>query len=366
MGAVVTDKARAAMTGCPMNLRAPCIALLLTTPLLSREKTDLIIMNNGDHVTGEIKGLDAGVLYVSLDYVNGTVSFYWSKVARLDSNQLFIVKTQDGSVYKGTLNTAEAPEGRPVRIEIAEKPDDKLLIDRSHMIQMSETSENFWKRFSGEISFGTIYSKGNHSTQYNLASGTEYLRERWSAEASYSSNLSSSSGATASTRNQLNLSGTHLLHWNNYFYSGFASFRQSSEQGISLQTGLGGGIGRYLKNTNNATISVLGGLGWQSTNYTPATVIPSTQKVTAAMIAAEVKFFRFSKTNLSLTATVFPALSEPGRVYFNTNASYYVKLFSNLSWNVSFYGNWDNQPPSHLSGSDYGSSSGLTWTFGLK
>jgi len=22
-----------------------------------------------------------------------------------------------------------------------------------------------------------------------------------------------------------------------------------------------------------------------------------------------------------------------------------VKLFSNLKWNVSFYGNWDNQPP---------------------
>jgi hypothetical protein len=41
-----------------------------------------------------------------------------------------------------------------------------------------------------------------------------------------------------------------------------------------------------------------------------------------------------------------------------------VKLFSNLKWNVSFYGNWDNQPPANFSGSDYGSSSGLSWTFG--
>jgi len=33
---------------------------------------------------------------------------------------------------------------------------------------------------------------------------------------------------------------------------------------------------------------------------------------------------------------------------------------------VSFYGNWDNQPPPGFSGSDYGSSSGLSWTFGLR
>jgi len=82
------------------------------------------------------------------------------------------------------------------------------------------------------------------------------------------------------------------------------------------------------------------------------------------VIAANAKFFKFSKTNLDISATVLPALSQPGRVHFNTNATYYVKLFSNLKWNVSFYGNWDNQPPPNFSGSDYGSSSGLSWTFG--
>ena len=59
-----------------------------------------------------------------------------------------------------------------------------------------------------------------------------------------------------------------------------------------------------------------------------------------------------------------PGISEPGRIRANTNASYYIKLFSDLSWNFSFYGNWDNQPPPTLSGSDYGTSSGLSWTFG--
>ena len=56
--------------------------------------------------------------------------------------------------------------------------------------------------------------------------------------------------------------------------------------------------------------------------------------------------------------------SEPGRVFFTTNASYYIKITGNLSWNISFYGNWDNRPPGNLPGSNYGTSSGLAWTFG--
>jgi hypothetical protein len=154
------------------------------------------------------------------------------------------------------------------------------------------------------------------------------------------------------------------LRWDNYFYAGLGNFLQSSVQGIRLQTTLGGGIGRYLKNTNNATISVLGGLAWQSTVYDPSITPLGQQNLGAAVIAAEVKLFKFSKTNLNISAALLPALSQPGRVHFNTNASYYVKLFSNLKWNISFYGNWDNQPPSDFSGSDYGSSSGLSWTFG--
>lgn len=159
-------------------------ALIFTAPLFAREKTDVLVMKNGDRMTCQIKGLDSGVLYVSFDYIDGTTSVEWSKVARLESNQLFIVKTEDGSVYTGKLSTAETPVGRPVKIQIAEIPE-------------AEKAEN-----------------------------------------------------------------------------------------------------------------------------------------EAALIAAEVSAFRFNKTNLNLTATLSPALSVPGRFRFNTNASYYIKLFSNLSWNV--------------------------------
>jgi putative salt-induced outer membrane protein YdiY len=351
-------------------LRARCIlsvlAFFLSLPLLGRENSDVIVMKNGDRMTGQVKGLDAGVLYVSLPYVVQTFSLDWSQVARLESKQLFIVKTADGSVYRGTLNTAETEGGRPVKIEVVETPENQFAIDEMQIVQMAETSDKFWQRFNGAVNLGVTYTKGNETVQYTLGSETEYLRERWSAHVNWSSALSTSSGATASTRNEITAMGQHLLPWNNYFYAGLADFLQSSVQGIQLQTTVGGGIGRYFKNTNRAAISLLGGFAWQNTRYNQSTVGAGTQSLAAGLVAAQVKLFRFNKTNLNVGALLLPALSEPGRVKFNLNSTYYVKITGNLSWNVSFYGNWDNQPPPHFQGSDYGTSSGLSWTFGIK
>jgi len=354
--------------GSAMTLRAVVLsfALLLTVPLFAREKTDVIVMKNGDRWTCEIKELNAGVLSVGLDYVDGTVSVQWSKVARLESNQLFLVRTQNGLVYTGKLATAVNPSSQPVQINIAEAGQETMMIDRSQIVRMEQGSDRFWRRFDGDINFGIGYSKGNQTTQYNLGTVAEYPREHWAAQATFNSNLSSSSGTATSTRNQLELQSYHLLP-DNYFYKGIGEFLQSSVQGIRLQTTLGGGIGHFIKYTNHMTMSVLGGVAWQNTDYKQSGAVPQgTENTAAALFGAELRVFRFKKTKLDVTAMLLPALSDPGHVVYDTNATYYLKLFSNLSWNASFYGNWNNRPPPTFAGSNYGTSSGLSWTFGNK
>jgi len=342
------------------------LVLAFSLPLFARESTDVVVMKNGDRLTGEIKGLDGGVLYVSMSYILGTSSIDWLQIVHVESKQLFIVKTAAGSVYRGTLETVATEGGGPVKIEVVETPGKQTEISQEQIVQISETSDKFWQRFNGAVNFGVTYSKGNETVQYTLGSEAVYLRQRWSAGVNWTSSLSTSSGVTAATRNEITATGRHLLPWNNYFYAGLADFLQSSVQGIGLQTSVGAGIGRYLKNSNRSTISVLGGLAWQRTQYSQSTVGAPTQNLAAALVAGEVKLFRFNKTNFDITGILFPVLNSSGRVKFNTNATYYIKVTGNLSWNVSFYGNWDNQPPPHFVGSDYGTSSGLRWTFGMK
>jgi hypothetical protein len=340
--------------------------LFFASALAARDKTDVMVMKNGDRMTCELKGLDAGVLYVSFDYIAGTSSVDWSKVARLESKQLFVVKTQDGSVYTGTLNTPEAPPGRPVSIQVVGTSQPRTDVEKSQIVEMVATSNRFWQRFHGVISYGTIYSKGNQSAQYNLDSQVAYVQERWTAGVSFDSSLSSSTGANTSARNSVTANVLHLLPRNHWFYSGLANFLQSSEQGITLQSTFGGGVGRYLYDTHRASIAVLAGGAWQRTSYEQSLASLGSQNLAAAMIYSDIQFFKFSKTSLDASASFLPAVTDPGRLRFNAKAKYYVKLIGDLKWNISFYGNWDTRPPSGLSGSDYGTSSGLSWVFGLK
>lgn len=337
-------------------------ALLLATPLLAGEKTDVLVMKNGDHLTCEIKQLNAGVLYVSLDYAAGTIAVDWKEVDRVESKNLFHVTTEDGSKYTGTLATAATRGGQPVKIEVVEAPQQKLALDRSRIVAIDKTSQSFWGRFNGAINAGITYSKGNQSTQFSLGSEVDYPRERWEAHASFDSTLSASSGTRDSTRNEFIFTGLRYMRWKNWYYAGIGDFLQSSELGIQLQTTAGGGIGHFIKNTNRVKFSVLGGAAWQSTNYTSTLI--ERQNLATAMVATRLKVFVFDKTNLDLAAFLFPAISDAGHVRLNTRATYFVKIFGDLSWNVSFYDNWDNRPLSGFSSNDYGTTSGLSWTFG--
>jgi putative salt-induced outer membrane protein YdiY len=343
-----------------------CCMLLLPNALFARKATDVIVMKNGDRITGEIKTLGAGALTVRVEYIDGAISLDWARVAYLESNYLFVIKTQDGSSYEGKLLTPQRSADQPMQLKITKYTGETVEVERSQIVVLNQTSDQFHERFNGSVGLGIMYSKGNQATQYSLNSDVEYLRQRWAASANLNSTLSSNSGATVSTRNQWGVSSYHYLPWQNYFYEGLGNFLQSSVQGITLQTTLGGGIGHFFKNTNNTTIAILGGVGWQGTDYTPSADVKGTQSLATGLFAGQVELFKFKKSNFDALVTIFPNFSDPGRVRLNLDASYFLKIFQNLSLNVSFYGNWDNQPPSGLPGSDYGTSSGLRWTFGAK
>jgi len=349
-----------------MNLRGIVLSamMLASWPLTAREKTDVLIMKNGDRLTCEIKSLSADVIYISLDYALGTVSINWFEVDHLESKQLFVIRTQDGEVYSGTLSMPKRDSARPVSIEVINEPGEKLELERDQIAKMDQSFENWWHRFNGSVGLGAIYNKGNQSTQYELSTDVNYPRERWSASVAYNSTLSSNKGVSVSSRNQIDASAQHLLPWNNWYYTGLASFLQSSEQGINLQSTLGGGVGRYLKNTNHTSISVAGGFAFQRINYQQNILVAPAQDVASGWLSTQAKLFQFDRTNLTVVASLLPALSDPGRVHFNLNTSYYIKIWENFRFNITFYGSWDSQPPPGFAGSDYGTSTGLNWSFG--
>jgi hypothetical protein len=341
--------------------------LLLAASLFARQHSDVIVLQNGDRITGEIKGLASGIVRIDLDYVDGALAVNWAKVVRVESPQLFIIQTQDGTVYTGSLLTiGDSSTSRMLTIKVDDAGQTQVGIDRSMVVRMDETSENIFRPLSGAVDLGVVYTKGNNATQYNLGAELEYRRERWGLESSLSSNLSANSGSKTATYNEVNLAAYRLLPWKNYYYSAFGGFLQSSAQGIDLRRRGGIGAGRYFKNTNRVRMSMLLGPVWQHVNYRTVIVPVASQQIYGAAILTNLNIFLFKKTNLTLRSTVAPALSESGRLFADTDLSYYWKIFGDLSWNVSFYGNWDTRPPPTFAGTDYGYSSGIKWTFGYR
>lgn len=340
-------------------------AVLAVIPLDAREKSDVIVMKNQDKITCEVKSLSSNTLYISVDYVPNNISVDWTKVDHIESKQIFRVKTQGGEVYTGTLSTPKTPAQRPVEIEVLTDPNQKpITLERRRVVTIYQTSNNFWQRWNGQLGSGFSYTKGNQSSQYNLNSGIGYGEERWSAGANYYSNLSSSAGSSVSTRNQLSLQAQRLLSRNNWYIAGLVGFLQSSVQDIQLQDTFGGGIGRNIVNRGNVFFTAYAGFAWQDIDYHEAVLHAATQHVTVGLLGTQLKLFRFDRTTLAISGNVLPAISDPGRVQFTLNTSYYVKLWGQLNWNVTFYGNWDNRPPPGFAHSDYGTSSGLSISFG--
>ena len=323
-------------------------------------------MKNGDRLTGEIKSLSNGVLFIRVTYAKGILDIQWSRVAKIESDHLFLVRTEEGKIFTGKLSTSSAIEASPIVVQIVQDAQVKAEVDQSHLVSMTQTSEGFWHRLDGSVNSGILYAKGNESIQYNLSSQVAYNRDRWSAQSNYNSTLASSNGASRSTRNKFDLSSLRRFPSSNWFYAGNASFLQSSVQEIHLETTLGTGVGRYVKNTNHVSFYLLGGLGWQNTAYTGSAANRAIPNTALSFGSADLKAFKFKKTTLDLTATVLPAISDLGRVHINTTAIYFIKIVGDLHLNLSFYGSWDNRPPPNVPGSDYGSSSGLSWTFGNK
>jgi hypothetical protein len=172
------------------------LLFFVALPLFARDKSDILVMRNGDHLTCEIKSLEANTLSISLEYAEGTISIDWAKVDHVESKHLFLVKTQDGLVYSGSLSTPSAVGARPTKIEVIEISTGKIELNKAHVTHMEETDLSLWRRFNGQIGLSSIYSKGNQSIQYNTSADVTYPREHWSAGVNYNSSLSSTAGTS--------------------------------------------------------------------------------------------------------------------------------------------------------------------------
>lgn len=84
----------------------------------TRNKTDVVILRNGDHITGEIKQLEHGILRLGTDSFC-EVQIEWDDIVRIQSDFDFQFERSDGKRITGTIE--DTPDQQEITIRRDEK-----------------------------------------------------------------------------------------------------------------------------------------------------------------------------------------------------------------------------------------------------
>ena len=335
-----------------------CLALLagLTQPAEARDKTDVITLHNGDHVTGEIIRLQYGQLQLSTDDM-GTIYIEWEAIAGIDSNYYFDVEEIGGSRYSGVLGST--PEGNKVTVSA---PAGTGMIEHQRVTRIAKLESGFWSRIDGAFSAGYSFSKSSDVTVLSGGFDATYRAEDVAASLNIDVNSTTSPDKGTLDRDKIAFSYQWLLENRNY-WGGIASLERNEELGIDSRLQLGGGFGRYVRQTPYSELTAFAGATLTKEWVTGA---ENSQDSAEGVLAASWRIFRLNspKTTLTSQLTLYPSITESGRYRGTADVSLRKEIIKDFFLELSFYYDYDNQPPGEATEKDdYNITTSLGYTF---
>ena len=332
--------------------------LAYSSAVSAAPKTDIVVLINGDHITGEVKSLEYNQLKLSTEHM-GTIYIEWDKIASLQSNQYLLLERTDGTRYYGQLVEGDDDS----TLQVARSVDEPAVAVDMAVVVRAQPIEggDFIDRLDGYVSAGLDIAKASDRRSIDLAGGlSSRTRVRaWALDGSV--NLTDDSAGETSERYQLQGSYRQFVRARD-FYLGFTGFERNTELDLNLRTMVGGGYGRYFVQNNHS--EWLGGLGmaYSHENYTGGETFDSVEGV----LTTSFKIFRydFPETDIGGSLTLLPSLTKSGRYRAEADLRAKYEFVDDLYFELKVYGSYDSKPPlADSQQSDYGLTTSLGYSF---
>lgn len=319
-------------------------------------KTDVVELSNGDRLTGEIKSLDQGLLQFKTDTMD-TVYVKWEMIRALRTQQYLQVEMRSGQRHFGTASQEQA-----AHIELRDTgATTSQALPLADIVRIDPIEQGqLLDRLKGNFSVGYNYTKASEvetlTFSGELRSRTD-LRE-WKLDGS--GNITAQDGPNATV---YDFSGSYSRFLaRRKYYVGKLRFESNSELGLDLRTSLAGGLGYYLKQDAHQEWSVVGGLAANDEQYAGE---PKRNSLDA-IIGTSYSYYRFKPLNadIDFSLTLIPSLTESGRLRSDANLYVRWEIVDDLYFELSLYGNYDNQPGVEASSKfDYGTATSIGYSF---
>jgi hypothetical protein len=332
--------------------------MALATAEARAEKTDVVMLRNGDRLTGEVKSLERGLLTFKTDTM-GTVQIEWDKVAGVSSRLLFEVERSSGERRFGSIDQAGAAGVIRVRDAGGETADFDAL-DTVRISQM-DTSGSLRDRVDGYLDFGYSYNNSTQISQLSMGAGLSRRNAKRLWDFDLSIIESDAPGTQAAGSASLAAESRRFLG-NRRFWSALGSFERNDELGLDLRTLAGAGVGRYFRQTSSQEFAGLAGLAASRENFADG----QTQESLELLLGLQYDAFRFDTPELQLTAglAVFPSLTIGGRVRTTADVKLRYEVIKDFFLQLAIAHAYDSEPQSvGAASSDYSVTSSIGYTF---
>lgn len=345
--------------------------LLVLAPLPARaQKTDSVVVSNGNLIIGEIKSLQRGQLELSTDAMS-TVHVEWPKVISVGTTKVFEVFLEDGTIYFGSIELST----RDSVIVLAANR--RVAVPTQSVVSLQRIKPNFWDALDGNVNFGFDYTQQNAKLDLNLSGEVRYTA-RQKHRSSGSIPLLSSNGITVTRltydasfsrqdsvanieRAQLGLSRARQFE-SLWFWIVALAAERNSQLSLDYRWTVSAGAGRLLVQSNKFDFSMWAGPAFAREQFAgepPDNSIPF-------VFAANAYYFTWGTldTTLSSQLQVSPILDQWGRWRVNYTLSASRDLFQNFNLNLGITETYDSDPTSvDAQKNDFSITTTLGWTF---
>jgi hypothetical protein len=336
------------------------LSLVCALTAFAKNDDDVVVLKNGDRLTGEIKGLQRGELRIKADYMAEAVRLDWARVESIESKSMFMIWLVDGKLVTDVMRLLPT-NSNDVSNFVIGASGHGFRVPQLDVIRITPIERGFWKRLEGSIDLGFSFTSGNDQYQTQFAATTTYRTGDHSFTAAVDSSFSGQTQGTSQTRNQFTFDYRKQLN-DRWYVGGLFGLLRSDQQSLDLRTSVGGLVGRNLKQTEYTRLSVYGGIVGTREHYSAAVGQPR-QTNADALAGVDFLTFRFSRTDITSRFSLFPSLTTPGRMRMQANSDVRFKIVKDLWWGFHLYENYDSKPPVRADKNDLGVSTSLGWKF---
>lgn len=335
------------------------IGASLPLAALAAPKTDVIVLLNGDRITGEIKNLEHNQLEVSTSHM-GTVHVEWDKIARVQSDQYLLLEREDGLRYYGQLKPGTEDGRLQVGRGDAASTEESVVMATVVRAQPIEGGRVI-DRLDGYVSAGLDFTKASDRRSLDFAGGLSSRTKvrAWALDGSM--NITDDSAGATSERHDLQFNYRQFTRKKD-FYLGFGQMSRNTELDLDLRTFVGGGYGHYFVQTNLAEWLGGAGLAYSHENYSGGERFDSVE----AVLTTSFSIFRydFPETDIGGTLSVMPSLTKAGRYRTEGDLRAKYEFVDDLYFELRLWGSYDSEPPTaDTIKSDYGVVTSLGYSF---